>query len=224
MKKADLEAHRDQYKSLFDQAKQAEAGGRYHRTIELALDACAFIDGMMRFETKYSEKEFASVGAIDLVLKYAPFYFDLESLDRLESLLDEYRRIERDTSHDMGAKLTAARHQTWENYRLWNHIEAEGSVRQSELRGAFGGDQTDWRDVVEQWVSMGVLSRVSEGGSYRVTITTRMESPADGKCPGCAAVVNASKSELIGRFRCPKCGRLGPAVLLSSEASGSVGA
>src|SRR5438445_210985 len=109
MKKSEMEAHRDEYQARMAAARAAERDGLYREAMAEALSAWDFIDGMMQYEKRYEERSFDSVAAIDLVLRYAPLLLDRKSLDTLERLLKEYRRIERDTDADMGAKLASAR-------------------------------------------------------------------------------------------------------------------
>ncbi|HVP11023.1 MAG TPA: hypothetical protein VMV94_07530, partial [Phycisphaerae bacterium] len=125
MTKAEMEAHRAQYYELIAKARAARQDGRYREAVELAMSSWEYVDGMMQYERKYEDKEFNSVEGIDVVLKYAPLLFDLDSLNRLEDLLKDRRRIERDTSADMGDKLAKATAMMWEARRMWNYLERE---------------------------------------------------------------------------------------------------
>ena len=110
---------------------------------------------------RYKEEEFETINAIDLALKYAPLLLDFESLDELEQLLKDRKRIEKNTSHDLNDKLATARTQMWEAHRLWDHLERNPHSRQSELRQVLGGDQAQWRAIAELWEKMGLLQVIS---------------------------------------------------------------
>src|SRR5215203_3861592 len=120
-KKAELEEHRAEYGARIHAAREAERSGMFRAAMEAAVSAWDYIDGMMQYERRYEQREFDSVAAIDLVLKYAPLLFQFESLEKLAALLAQYKRIEKNTAADMGAPLSAARDRMWLNHRLWTY-------------------------------------------------------------------------------------------------------
>jgi len=121
------------------------------RSKRLCLACRERIDGMMQYEHRYADTEFDSVDATDLTLKYAPLLLGFASLDTLEGLLKEYRRIERDTSDNMADKLAAARILMWDAYHLWEHLEHNPHSRQDELRQFCGGEQEHGRAICDNW-------------------------------------------------------------------------
>jgi hypothetical protein len=217
MKKSEMETHHAEYYALMAEAESAERTGMFRVGVEKALSAFQHIDGMMQYERKYEEREFGSVGAIDMVLRYSPLLFYFEQLDTLEALLGEYRRIERDTEADLAAKVAEARARMWDNHRLWEHLEANPQTRQDELRRVLGGDQDYWRSVAEAWETMGLLQRIPEGGSYRLALSTRMGEVIWAKCPGCGKVAEAPKAMVLEEIECPECNSLGLFVILSRQ-------
>ena len=76
MKKAEMEDHRAEYQALMSKARSAEREGFCRRAVELALASWDHIDGMMQYERRYENKEFANVQGIEMILKYAPLLFD----------------------------------------------------------------------------------------------------------------------------------------------------
>ncbi|HEV8605608.1 MAG TPA: hypothetical protein VGQ99_09595 [Tepidisphaeraceae bacterium] len=219
MKKSEMEAHCENYHALMARAQAAERSGLFRVTVDVAISAFGHIDGMMQFERKYEEKEFVSVTAVEVVLRYAPLLFCSEYLDKLESLLGEYRRIERDTSADLAAKVAEARARMWNNHRLWGHLELHPETRQDELRQILGGEQEYWRSVIEAWEKMGLVRRTPERGSYRLALSTRMGEVVRGKCPKCAQVAEAPKAMLLDEVECKRCGGRVLFVLLAADAS-----
>lgn len=149
MKKADLETHRDQYNDLMSRARTAEKNRLYRDAIESALSAWDYIDAMMKYERKYEKKTFTTIAAIELIFKYAPLLFDFKSLNKLASLLKDYKGIERHTSVTLGERLVETRKRMWDNHRLWNHLEWHPDCRQDSLRDQLGGTQDNWRAVAE---------------------------------------------------------------------------
>ncbi len=205
MKKAEMEYHSQQYQELMQQARRAETLGMYQEAVSLALTCWNHTDGMMQYQRKYEKKEFSSIPAIDIVLKYAPTLFDHEALQTLQNLLQKCKRVERNTSESLGDKLNQARKKMWEAHQLWGHIEMNPGCRQDELNRVLGGNQDRWRETAEMWEKMGLLNRKAERGSYKLDFQTRMDAVIHGKCPACGENVEAPKSMLIERQRCPEC-------------------
>jgi hypothetical protein len=205
MKRAELEEHCNLYDQCMASANVAEAAGLYRAALDAAMSAWQYIDGMMQYGRKYESRDFASVSAIDLVLKYAPFLLDREPLEALERLLTEKKRIERDTSDDMGERLAEALAELWDNHRLWTYLEMHPGTRQDELRQILGGDQAQWRSAAESWERMGLLRRSPESGSYRLALRTRVGQVVSGKCSACGHVVDAPKGMFFEPLDCPQC-------------------
>jgi hypothetical protein len=219
LKKAEMEAHRREYQSRMAEAFSAERKGLYRAAVAAALSAWDFIDGMMQYERKYEERQFASVSAIDMILKYAPLLLDFRCLDRLEGLLEDFKRIERDTSDDLGERLKTARAQMWDNRRLWEHLELHPGARQDELRQVLGNDQEYWRSVCHAWDRMGLLQRIAAAGSYTLTLSTRLGQVISAKCPSCGNRAQAPKAMFLEQLECQKCGTAVLFVILSDESN-----
>ena len=205
MKKAEKQAHRDWYETLIREAREAERAGLYRLVVEKALATWEHIDGMMQYARQFEKVDFDSVRGIDMILKYAPLLLDFPSLDKLEALLRDNRRIDRNTSESLADKLAAARRAMWDNHRLWEHIERNPQTRQDAFRRELGGDQDVWRSVVEAWEKMGLVRRFPEGGSYRVALSTRLGEVVRAKCPACGQVAEAPKGMFLEEMRCPDC-------------------
>ncbi|GEM_PF-2487735 len=219
MKKADMEQCSVEYNGRMQAAQNAVSNGLFKSAVNLALEACPYIDGMMQYARKYEAQEFDSVSAFDLVLAYAPLLLDSKSLTKIAEVLDEYRRIERNTGDDLGEMLRAAHDCVWMNHRLWNHLEAHPDCRQDELGQTLGGEQNHWRYVVESWEHMGLVQRTPENNSHRLSLRTRLGQPVPAKCSDCGSQIVAPKAMLLEPVRCPQCGANSCFVLLTSESS-----
>jgi hypothetical protein len=217
MKKMEMEEHKDAYHDLVAQARSAERTGLYRMAMQLALSSWEHVDGMMQYERKYEDTEFETIPAIEMVLKYAPLLFDFESLDALDALLKDCRRIERNTSESLTDRLSAARARMWENHRLWDYIETNPNCKQNELRKGLGGEQEQWRSVVEDWHRMGLLRRSPDGGSYTLTLATQMGELVMAKCPACGHAAEGTKAVFLDQLPCPKCGASAFFLILTTE-------
>lgn len=164
MTKAELDGHRVQYHVEMTQARAAEQSGMYREAVAIAVSCLQYVDGMMQYERKYEDAQFSSIDAIDLVLQYAPILFDMESLDKLESLLKTQRRIAKNISGDLFEKVANARANTWVAHRTWNRFE-EASTRHippgTATTNADEGDES--AAVIELWEKMGVVAWHSDG-------------------------------------------------------------
>lgn len=217
MTKPELEKHSDEYHALMARARAAEQQGLVCEAVEVALSSWQYIDGMMQYERKYEDEEFASVEAIDIVLEHAPLLLDFQSLDRLEVLLKDFRRIDKNTSESLADKLANGRALMWDAHRLWDHLEQHPEARQDQLRQILGGDQNKWRSIAETWENMGLVRRTPEGGSYRLALSTRMEEVVSAKCSSCGAVAKAPKAMFFEQQPCPRCGATVHFVLLCKD-------
>ncbi len=220
-KKAEMEAHRREYYSLMDRARKALAEGSLREAVALAVASWEHVDGMMQYERRYEDKSFDSIEALDLVLKHAPLLFDSRSLEKLETLLKEKRRIARNTSQDLSQNLADARILMWEAHRLWDHLELESDVRQDELRKTLQGEQGRWQKISEAWADMGLILRIPEGPSYRLAFSTRLKELQLAKCASCGVVGNAPKAIFLDEQVCPKCKTRGFFVLLARKPGGA---
>jgi hypothetical protein len=218
MKKAEMVSRCGLYNAAMADARVAEEVGLFGRAVQLALSACDFVDGMMQYERRFEDREFDSVEAIDLVLKYAPVLLDYKSLDAIERLLKTQRRIERDTSADVGEQLAGARRLLWDAHRMWDRLEYAGDTRQDELQELLGGSQARWRSIAEAWEKMGLVRRTPEGRSYRLSLLTRMGEVVPGKCPACGKVAEAPKAMFLEVTGCCACGQKVGFVLLAQKA------
>ena len=194
--------------------RSAQQEGLYSDAVKLALLSWEHIDGMMQHARKYEDREFGSIDAIDVVLKYAPLLFDFQSLRALETLLKNERRIERDTSENLTDNLATARALMWDAHRLWDHLEQHPDARQDELRTMLGGDQDRWRSLAEAWDKMCLVRRTPEANSYRLTLCTHLDEVVAAKCCSCGTVAKAPKATFLENLTCAACGNMSVFVIL----------
>lgn len=196
-----MEAHRAAYCAATIDAKSAVTRGNYREAIRLALSSLEHVDGMIQYERKYGNIQIDNVESIEIILKFAPFILDYEALDDVDGLLKGQRRIDKHTSDNLAEKLTQAREQMWEAHRLWEHLERNPKTKQDEL-----GQKADNSGLIsDMWWQMGLIDRVVEGDSYRLSLITQMSDVVLAKCPSCGAVGKALKSNFLAEVTCPKC-------------------
>ncbi len=219
MTKAEMENHRATYHALLSQARLALQEGHYDKAVKLASHSLDHVDGMMQYERKYEGREFDSIEAIDIVLRYAPLSFDYHVLDTLEILLKSQRRIDKHASDDLAGNLSDARKLMWKARLLWECLERSPERKQDDLYQALGGDQEQWRSIAGAWEKMGLVHRIPEGSSYRLALSTQLQATVLAKCISCGVVCKAPKATLLEAVVCPKCKTKVMFVFLSREAS-----
>jgi hypothetical protein len=182
------------------------------------MDSCDYVDGMMQFERRFEERtERKSVETIDYVLQYAPLVFDQASLDELGGILKSQKRIDKNTTADLADNLKKAIDLMWNAHRLWTVLEQSNDVPQDKLRTNLGGDQERWRSIAESWSRMGLVQRIPERGSYRISLTTRITAQVRGKCRRCGATGKAAMGRFLEEITCPKCQSTSTFVILKAS-------
>jgi phage FluMu protein Com len=204
--KAELQSEAVRYRRAVSAMRKAHKEGRILDAIQTAKNACEFADGMMQFERRFEKRpERKSIEAIDYVLQYAPLVFDLASLETLAGILKSQRRIDKNTVSDIGECLQQAFELIWDAHRLWSILVESDEIAQDKLRVNLDGDQERWRRIAETWDRMGLIRRIPERGSYRISLTTRITAEVRGKCRGCGAIGKAALGTFLEEITCPKC-------------------
>ncbi len=205
--KADLQKDRDNYYQHLTESRAAHAAGDCLRSLDCAARCLDYIDGMMRYERKYEDKEFLSIEAIDVILNEAPFFLHYQLLDRVEEILESKRLIEKHTSADLDQLLSEARQVMQNAYRLWDHVERNPGVRQDLLEETLGWTQDAWQRLSLRWSELELLERTPEGETYRLHIRDPFRESTLAKCPTCGVVAKATKHVFLQERTCPKCKR-----------------
>jgi len=219
MTKAEMQVCQTQYHDHLAAAQLALKEKRYRDTVDSAVASWPYIDGMMQYERKYEEQTFRSVESIDIVARYAPLLLDRKSVDSLEALVKDQRRIDKHTTNDLRQLISTARSVLGDAYRLWTCLETFSGARQDELRQMLQGDQERWRYIAESWEEMGVLVRRSEGRSYLLYLATVMSDLTHAKCRVCGSVAKERKRRFLQRSICMQCGSHTDFVILGTPES-----
>ncbi|MGE0608847.1 MAG: hypothetical protein AB7O62_17260 [Pirellulales bacterium] len=217
MTKAEKVYHRDQYYQLLSAAKIAVSNSLYSLGIERALAACEFVDGMMQYESKYEQREFSSVEAIDLILQWAPLIFDLQSLDRLAALLKSQKRIDRNASDDLTDNVARAKKWMWAAHAIWDQVERSPGIEIGTVSRLIGYEDNRCEEIVEAWKRMGLILLEPHGGKFRLLLATRTEGTVKAKCSSCGVLVRGTQRKLLDDQKCPKCTRIVAFVTVARE-------
>lgn len=202
--RSELETECHKYEYHLEKARQAEQEGRWGHIVDNAKSAWQHIDGMMQYRRKYESREFDSIEAIDLVVQYAPLRFDYKSLDELDQLMKEYKRIEKNTLSDMRQKLIEASSLMDYAYDLWHCLISAEEQRQLSLDELQSKQPDRWNFVIHHWIRMGVVVG-AEPASTKIELTTSISRRTRAKCSSCGALVQAVTHKFYEEQACPKC-------------------
>jgi hypothetical protein len=216
--KAELAADVEHYHRGVSAMRKAHNEERYLDAIRIALDTTQFADGMIQFERRFEKRtDREDVEILHYIFRYAPLLFDLASLTSIKQLLKAQKRIDKNTAADFAQEVDNAFALLWDAHRLWGFLETEREVAQDKLRLNLGGDQDRWRSIAETWEQMGVIRRVPERGSYRISFVTNLTAAARGKCSNCGAVGKASIVLFLEDIHCPRCNATSTFVILAAS-------
>jgi len=205
MTKAEMERHRAEYLRYAALAGSAVEEGAYREAVERAVSSWDYVDGMIQYERKYGGVESVHVESIEIALTYAPLLFDSQSLDKLDAILKNQRRIVKNASGDVAGNALKARSLMREAHALWHYLDAHPECLIEDLCNSLGGEQVRWRSIGETWARMGVVRHTPEGSSYRLALYTRLNDVVLGKCPECGVTGKAPKEKLVEERHCPRC-------------------
>lgn len=207
-----MEHHHASYKDLIQKALHAERRRAHRDAVEFARQAFEHVDGMMRYAEKYDDRSFDTIDAIDLVLRYSPVLLDKKSLDVVEELLKQSRRIEKKTSQSLASRLEVARKRMSQAYQMWDFLERHSEPQLTDILSAVDVDRTDATRILDDWSSLELVGLETD----RVMLRTRLNAVTPAKCSFCGFVTSAPKAMLFEEITCPDCSALAAFVILSS--------
>lgn len=205
MKKADMEWHYDSYKTCMERVETYKNQGLFAEALKQAFEAWEHVDGMMQYARRYKKHEFNDIEAINIVLEYAPLLFDYNSLNKLEEMLKQYKRIEKNTKVSMADLLSKARDLMGQAHKLWNYLERNHYAAQYALSNELGGKQKQWDSILKSWEKMDLVSQEGQGKDSQLNLQTRMGALIRGKCSKCGAFQEAPKAMFLEPTICPDC-------------------
>jgi hypothetical protein len=214
--KAELAADADNYQRGVSAMRKAHNEQRPWDAIRIALATTEYADGMIQFETRFERRSGREdVETIHYIFRYAPLLFDLAALNTISQLLKAKKRIDKNTAANFVQEVEDAFALMWDAHRFWRLLEEQPETAQDKLRINLGGDQDRWRWIAETWEQMGIIRRVAERGSYRISFVTNLTAVVRGKCSECGAVGKAPMGRFLENITCPKCNATSTFVILS---------
>ena len=190
--------------------------GAFLQALDTAIQSFDVIDAMMQFERKYEKRQFDRIEAIDIVLRYAPILFHTTSLEALNNLLKNQKRIDKNADADLAADLRCAYEKMWIAHALWEHLERSPSVPLGEL-SAKTQDQRQARAILNEWVRMGLVDVTGATQETFVRLATNLLERVPAICSLCGVHIQGTKYKLLESRDCPGCHRPSTFVLIAAQ-------
>lgn len=205
LKKTELTEHANRYRALTAEAQHSVQAGYFSKALESATSALGYVDGMMQYAGRYEDASFESIEAIEIITKYAPLLLDSTPLRKTRELLDDVKRVEKDTSADLYKKLDSSSQQMKAMHRVFDHLERSGASTEDELLEFMEFPKKEGKGMLDSWVQMSILSRRMSQGSIRLDLATRLNGLVFAKCSICGAISDGPKAIFLEETTCPKC-------------------
>jgi len=199
--KAELANERNLYRSLCQQALQAEQIFRYHESIDISLLSLSHISGMMQFERRFLKIDNPSLQTLRIVFQYAPILFRMDALTAVEIFLDNNRKTEKHSGLELGKHLESAYEILDIAASTWDAIH-KGT---NEVLLASTTKKVIASTLITVWSRMNLIVQESVGQANRYKLRTNCEEYTAGKCMNCGVTIMAAKWQFYESFRCHKC-------------------
>jgi predicted transcriptional regulator len=206
MSKAALQAAQLQYDQCMAAARNHERNGQLEEAIRQAIEAWEHLEGMMKFERKWEDREFKSVPCIDMVLRHAPMLLDGKSLDRLGDLLKEQRSIDKLASDDLAARLQEAKQRMRAIHQLLARVEAEPGITVTRLAETCGCDRPTVDQICERLEAMELIEVDRTGKARELRLATDFDRNITGLCESCGRGAALLWWDALSVRKCPTCG------------------
>ena len=198
--KAELEALHTVFQAFSKQTKAAISKHDYPKAVDEALQSFPYLGGMIQYARKYEQVEEHKYPTIDAVLSYAPLLFRWRAIDEVERLLDETKRIEKNSSLDWRMKIDHSRKQLASSLSIWSAIEANSDMTAFDNQV----NRVDRIFILNAWEQMGlIIKSTSKGGMY--SFVSDKSARMRAKCRSCGDVCDATKETFLKEMKCLRC-------------------
>lgn len=195
-----MEADHAKYHDLVNKSRSADQSGDWQKAIQLSITAWESIDGMIRYASKYEGTPPSSIEAIDIVLKNAPVVLQSGSMQAVDTLLEQNKRIAR-IAPTLTDKLATARRLMAQAHRAWDCLEQNEVATLQEIRKCLGDDRLDSDSILRIWCAFGLVRHVSGG----FALVTRLASIVQAKCSHCGRSARQPKRHFLVPTACAHC-------------------
>ena len=198
-KKVELEAGRNEYLSLSLQAAVAAKDGDFREALRYAVASLPFVGAHVDFERRYEKSATIPLPTLDVILAYAPPYFDVNSLTQLERLCDDKKTLKK-LGRDLASEVKAAWLAMELASRLWGKLAEQTDPPGEKLKIRPGTE----RAAIAAWERCGAVA-LARNGDSRYQLVTVPARPCQAVCPECGAATVRAKVELLAGGVCATC-------------------
>lgn len=205
--KLELMAESERFDRIAEAARVVTARYDFRNAVKIALECLPSLLGKLQYEKRYCQNPLPALTPLEIIFNFAPTYFLFQALDTVETHLDEDKRLEKASDHDLRVRLEYARAAMATALMLWDRI-VEGLAVTSVVEPIQKG-------ITEDWMREGIISIVHRDHIRIYSLALDLNSPWLGKCECCGVKVQGAKIQFLNVKRCPGCRGLGQFVLVS---------
>ncbi len=205
--KLELMAEQERFDRIGEVARVATTRFDFHSAVKLALDSLPHLLGKLQYEKRYCSNSSPPIIALDAIFHFAPPNFLYYALDAIEKHLDEDKRIEKASDHDLRGRVNHAKSLMEVALSLWQRIEQVIPVSSVV--------DEDQKGILADWQRGGIVTTTIRGNTPHYSFALELNSVWTGKCECCGVMVRGAKVQFLNVKRCPSCRGLGRFVLVS---------
>jgi malate synthase len=201
----------------------ADCGLIYARTYELLakhsyLEACKnsmlclpHQRASLAYQKRYLQDTPHQAHNIDIVLRYAPLYFQSSMLVTLETWYTSGTKTERGYLPDMPGKLRHARKKLVDAAACWRILK--------DHEFAFDIKSVNQREAMTAWAASGLIAITSGKHGQRYRMVTNVDRDTSAKCSRCGVVAKLKLKDSLTLRKCDLCNVIADFVLVGQSGS-----
>jgi hypothetical protein len=209
MRKAELEAHHDEYSALQDRIKAMLGNREFPAVFSVCVASFPHIVPAIKYRKQSGiEPETPDLMSFRVICKYAPPLFEHTAIEALVDFVKSTRQLARhendylQTIEDAFAREEMAR-------AVWNDLERQLGLLERDIGRQLGLNQKNVVEVLEVWEELGVIIRKQEQNTYRLYFRSRLDAELEGICPTCSVRGRGHRSSFFKPTSCKKCATQG---------------
>jgi hypothetical protein len=209
MRKAEMEAHHDEYVELERDIRAMLADREFPAIFDVCKDAFPhFVPAIQYRRREGIEPQTPRFLAIDVICQYAPPLFEHRFLDSLLDFVTSTRILAKAETGYL-SMVQAAVEREEAARRLWNHVERQPGTLRRDVAALLGLDRKVVDEIADIWDHLGVFTRHAADDPARLRLRSFLNVGAEGICATCGVRCKRAWESFLTRLRCPGCGAEG---------------
>jgi hypothetical protein len=209
MKKAELEAHHNEYRALESRISSMAAARQFPGVFSACIASFPHIVPALKYRKQEGiQPEIPDLLSFDVVCKYGPVLFEHAVLETLHQFVQETRMLARHTNGYLDA-IRAALQREEIARKIWNLLQAGGEVPELEVCQRVAINRATLIEIVGPWELLRVVVRTTSHNGPAVRLRSYLTEKAEGVCQACGIRAKGRKEAFFSRVRCTRCGATG---------------